>query len=187
MLLEIVQATLNDLDDVMALHKRYHVDSIDARDKPDGFVTTNFTPDQLERLVQAERGITIAKQGGAVVSYAMAASWQFWSEWPFFAYMIQKLPENTFQGKPLSPDTSYQYGPICVDVAVRGTGVFEKVFDASLESMAARFPVMVTFINQINPRSYAAHTRKAHMDTVGTFQYNSNDYYMLACPTGRES
>lgn len=80
-------------------------------------------------------------------------------------------------------ENSYQYGPICIDASVRGTGVFEKIFTASLLSMADRYPIMVTFINTINHRSYAAHTQKASMEMAGTFQYNNNNYYLLACLT----
>lgn len=178
-----MQASVSDIEGIIALHKRYHIDYIDAEDKPNGFVTTNFTAEQLAGLIERENGITIARQNGDVVCYAMAASWQFWAEWPFFAYMIQKLPENRYLDSPLTTDCSYQYGPICVDRSVRGTGVFESVFFASLASMEERFPVMVTFISQANPRSYAAHIRKAGMTTVGAFQYNHKDYYMLACDT----
>lgn len=181
--MEIRQATMADLKEIKELHKKYHVDTIDSNDKPDGFVTTNLSEEQFYDLIVKENGITIATLNGKIVSYAMAASWQFWSEWPLFAYMIEKLPENTFQGQTLSVDNSYQYGPVCVDKSVRGTGVFEKVFQASLKNMAERYPIMVTFINKINPRSYIAHTKKAHMTEVTTFQFNNNNYYMLACPT----
>ena len=181
--MEIRLAELTDIDGIIALHKKYHVSSIAARDKPDGFVTTNFTPEQLHALVQKERGVTIAKDGDTVVSYAMAASWSFWSDWPLFVRMIEKLPAYHFDGKPLCVDTSYQYGPMCVDKAYRHSGLFERVFFSSLHSMTERFSTMVTFINQINPRSYAAHTRKAKMETVCTFEFNDNDYYMLACKT----
>lgn len=181
--MEIMQATMGDLEGVIALHRKYHIDSISADDKPHGFVTTNFTSEQLEALVNKENGITIAKQDGKIVAYAMAASWQFWSAWPFFAHMIEELPKNSFEGQVLSTENSYQYGPICVDTSVRGSGVFEQVFAASLENMSKRYPIMATFINQINHRSYAAHTRKVAMTTVGTFQFNNNDYYMLACAT----
>lgn len=181
--MQISQARLEDLDAVMELHRKYHVDSVADVDKPNGFVTTNFTPAQLENLVVKENGITLARQDGKVISYAMAASWQFWAEWPFFAHMIGELPKNSFKGQPLTVDNSYQYGPICVDATVRGTGVFEAVFAASLQNMSQRFPIMVTFVNQINPRSYAAHKNKANMEAVGTFQFNNNNYYMLACHT----
>lgn len=76
---------------------------------------------------------------------------------------------------------SYQYGPVCVDSAYRNSGVFEQVFTASLANMSSRYPLMATFINQNNPRSYAAHTRKAGMTEIGKFDYNQNHYYLMAC------
>jgi len=174
---------MSHLDGVMELHKQYHISSIRCDDKADGFVTTNFTPEQLNALVEKERGITVAMDGGRIIAYAMAASWQFWSEWPLFAHMIEKLPENAFKGQTLSVNNSYQYGPICVNRQYRGSGVFQKVFFASLADMADRYPIMLTFINRINPRSYAAHTKKVGMEIVCEFQFNQNEYYMLACPT----
>jgi len=83
----------------------------------------------------------------------------------------------------LTRENTYQYGPVCVDRAYRGTGVFEEIFRASLREYAAKYPVMVTFVNQINPRSYAAHTRKAGMREIATFDFNDNHYWMLAIPT----
>ena len=76
-----------------------------------------------------------------------------------------------------------RYGPVCIDKRYRGTGIFEKLFALSLESMANRFPYMVTFINQINPRSYAAHTKKAKMTESGTFDWNNNHYWLMAIQT----
>lgn len=181
--MEIMRAKMSDLDGIIELHKRYHISTIQPDDKPDGFVTTNFTLVQFQALVEKERGITIAKDGDCIVAYAMAASWKFWSEWPLFAHMIETLPETSFCGQGLNTENSYQYGPTCVDKAYRGRGLFKKVFYASLESMKNRYAIMVTFINQVNNRSYAAHTQKVKMRTVCTFQFNNSDYYMLACPT----
>jgi hypothetical protein len=83
----------------------------------------------------------------------------------------------------MTTENSYQYGPICIDKDYRGTGLFEKVFAFSLNSMADRYPYMVTFINQINPRSYAAHNRKGGMTESGKFDWNGNHYWMMAIST----
>jgi hypothetical protein len=181
--MKILRAEMADLEEIMDLHKQYHINSISPEDKPDGFVTTNFTPEQLQALVEKERGIIIAKDENRVIAYAMAASWQFWADWPLFAHMIEKLPENHFRGQVLNAENSYQYGPVCIDKSYRGSGVFEKIFYASLESMMPRYSLMVTFINQINHRSYKAHTQKVKMETVNTFEFNNNNYYMLVCQT----
>ena len=179
----ITQATMDDVEGILSLLKANHISYISEEDKPDGFVTTNFTEAQLEALILKERGVTIAKQDGKVLSFAMAASWDFWEEWPFFANMIEKLPEFSFEGQGLTRENSYQYGPVCVDKSVRGTGVFEQVFYASLASMRERYPIMATFVNHINQRSYAAHTKKVSLSTLGSFPFNQNNYYLMACST----
>ena len=176
-------ATLQDMDGIFALLRKYHRDTIDPADKPDGFVTTQMTHEQMTALIEKENGVTIAEEDGKVLAFALAAPWAFWSEWPLFAYMIEILPQYTFQGITLTTENTYQYGPVCIDKSVRGTGVFEQVFDFSLASMKDRFPIMATFINQINDRSYAAHTRKANMTEVGKFDWGDNHYYMMACVT----
>ncbi|WP_298023464.1 GNAT family N-acetyltransferase [uncultured Dysosmobacter sp.] len=180
------QASLQDMDGIFALLARYHRDTIAPEDKPDGFVTTQMTTEQMTALIEKENGVTIAEKDGRIVAFALAAPWSFWAEWPLFAYMIQILPAYSFHGKALTAESTYQYGPVCVDKSVRGTGVFEEVFAASINSMKDRFPVMVTFINQINGRSYAAHTRKAGMTEVGKFDFNGNHYYMMSCSTDHQ-
>lgn len=179
----ITQATLEDFDGIHALLKANHVDYIKEAEKVNGFVTTNMTDDQLTRLIVEQNGVTIAKESGKVLAFAFAAPWSFWKEWPFFAYMIEHLNGYQFEGKTLTTKNTYQYGPVCLDRSVRGSGTFERVFYASLATMRNRYPIMATFINQINGRSYAAHTRKVPMITAGTFDFNNNHYYLMACST----
>ncbi len=114
----------------------------------------------------------------------MSASWQFWCQWPMFAYMVEHLADATYLGNSLTVDNSYQYGPVCVDKSVRGQGVFEQVFTFALAQMSQRYPFLVTFINQTNGRSFQAHTRKVKLDVIETFSFNHNEYFKLACKTG---
>ena len=181
------QAKLEDIAEVLTLHYRYQVDSINEEDKQDGFITTPFTEQQMVELIEREDGLFLAlNEQHTIIGYAMAASWKYWQRWPMFAHMIKGLPNLTYQGHRLSIDNSYQYGPICVDKSVRGEGVFEGLFEYALAGMAKRFKVLITFINIINPRSYAAHTKKARLDVIQEFEYNSNHYYELACLTARD-
>ncbi|MEJ2489365.1 MAG: GNAT family acetyltransferase [Sulfurovaceae bacterium] len=172
-------ATLDDIDEVLELHYRYQIDSIDEEDKRDGFVTTPFTKEQLTQLISQEQGLFITRKSGKVIAYVMAASWEFWSVWPMFAFMIQDLPNLEYMGQRLSTQNSYQYGPVCIDRSVRGSGVLEDIFDFARDEMSKRYPILVTFINKINPRSYVAHTRKLGLEVIKEFQYNGNNYYEL--------
>lgn len=180
---QLKTATLDDVDEILALHYRYQVDSISDEDKADGFITTAFTEAHLTSLIQNESGLFTASIDGVIVAYAMSASWSFWSQWPMFEFMIKHLDDSDLAGQKITENNSYQYGPVCVDKSVRGLGVFEKVFNFALEEMSIRYPIMVTFINKINTRSYEAHIRKTCLEVINEFDYNNNHYYKLACKT----
>ncbi|WP_413698924.1 GNAT family acetyltransferase [Psychromonas sp. KJ10-10] len=180
---ELRNATLADIEEVLILHYRYQIDSINDEDKADGFITTAFTKEHLQSLIEQENGLFIASIDNKIVAYAMVASWQYWSQWPMFEFMIKHLHDSACLGETITIDNSYQYGPVCVDKSVRGKGAFESVFNFSLTEMSKRYPIMVTFINIINPRSYQAHTSKTPLQVIKEFDFNNNHYYKLACKT----
>ena len=183
--MELKIADFHDIDGIFALHSKYQIDTILEEDKKDGFVTTSFSKEQLADIIEKEQGIFIAVDEGEVVGYVMSASWQYWSAWPIFKVMIEDLPHVSFEGKSLDVHNSYQYGPVCIDKRVRGQGVLEKLFDFALERMQKRYAVLVTFINKINHRSYAAHTRKIGLKVIYEFKFNGNEYYELAFDTSK--
>lgn len=181
--IDLKVASLDDVDEILKLHYKYQVDSISDEDKADGFITTAFTKVHLTGLITREQGLFIACVDNKIVAYAMAASWSFWSQWPMFEFMINHLDDSTVLGQTITADNSYQYGPVCVDKTMRGQGIFEKIFNFSLKHMSKRYPIMVTFINKINPRSFEAHTRKTPLGVIKHFEFNNNFYYKLACQT----
>lgn len=185
LVVELKIAELADLDGVLALHRTYQVDTIDAADRADGFVTTPFSREELTELITREQGLFIARTEEWVLAYAMAASWEFWSAWPMFEHMIKELPKARFMGQVLDTKNSCQYGPICVDKSMRGTGLVQEVFDLARREAGKRFPILVTFVNKKNPRSHAAHVRKLKMTVIREFTYNGNEYYELASDATR--
>lgn len=178
-------AQLEDIEAVLRLHAKYQVDSIKEEDKKDGFVTTAFSKEELSKLIIEEQGLFIAKEGEDVLAYVMAASWEFWSVWPMFAHMIKDLHNLDYLGQTLSVDNSYQYGPICIDKSLRGTEMLADIFDFAREEMAKRYPILVTFVNKINPRSFEAHKRKLGLDVIQEFEYNGNQYYEMVYDTSK--
>lgn len=178
-------AQIKDIEKVLELHFKYQIDSIKQEDKKDGFITTAFTKEQMVDLITLEQGLFIAIENEKIVAYVMSASWKFWSRWPMFAFMMEDLPNLEYLGQKLTVQNSYQYGPVCVDKEYRGSGVLEKIFDFARENMAKRFPILVTFINKINPRSYEAHTKKLKLEVIKEFSYNNNNYYELVYDTSK--
>lgn len=186
--MDVRLARLEDIEGVKALLRKYHRDTISEEDRPDGFVTTAITDEQLTELIEKEQGVTIiaepANEGpDKVLGFCFAAPWEFWSAWPLFRHMMDIIPDYAFEGKPLVLEETYQYGPMCVDRSIRGTGAFQDLFFASLNQFRDRFPIMLTFVNQINKRSENAHNNKAHMETVGTFDFGDNHYFLMCIRT----
>jgi len=180
---QLRNARVEDINAILALHSKYQLSSIKEEDKKDGFVTTAFTSEQLSDIINQEDGIFLCFKEDELVAYVMAASWQYWSAWPMFAYMIDQLHTLEYKGQTLSVDNSYQYGPVCVDKSVRGTDVLPMIFDFAREEMSKKYPILVTFINKINPRSYEAHTRKLGLEVICEFEFNNNNYYELVYDT----
>ena len=178
-------ATISDIPQIEELQKRYHVSFISEEEKKNGFVTTLFTTEQLTELIKQEDGISLACDGDKVIAYAMAGSWQFWSKWPLFQYMIADLQSTQYLGQTLSTENSYQYGPVCIDMAYRGQGVLQALFVHSARQMNRRYPILITFINHVNPRSYKAHTEKVGLEVIKNFTFNGNNYYELGYDTAR--
>ena len=173
-------AEIKDIENILKLHAKYQLATIAEDDKKDGFVTTGFSKEELADIITLEQGIFIA-----VEDDVMSASWAYWSKWPMFAFMIKDLPKLTYLGQTLSVDNSYQYGPVCIDKSVRGSGLLEKLFDFALESMSKRYPILVTFVNKINERSFAAHKRKLGLDVIQEFEFNNNKYYEMVYDTSK--
>ena len=185
MSMECRSATPDDLESVMVLQARYHVDTIREEDRADGFVTTLFSKEQLNQLISEEEGLFILLDSDEVVGYVMCGSWDYWKAWPMFRHMIAGLSDLEYLGQRLSTSNTYQYGPICIDRKYRGTGALEMLFEAARLQMARRFPILITFVNKANPRSVAAHERKLGLDTILEFRYNGKTYLEMAKDTTR--
>ena len=72
-MIELKKATIEEIDDVIALHNKYHIFTILEEDKKDGFVTTAFTYEELKDLIEKEEGLFIAKKDDKVIAYIMSA------------------------------------------------------------------------------------------------------------------
>jgi hypothetical protein len=139
----------------------------------------------LQELIETENGISLACDGSKIVAYAMAGSWQFWSKWPLCQHMIADLPNTEYLSQTLTTENSYQYGPVCIDMAYRGKGVLQELFAYSARQMNPRYRLLITFINHVNARSFKAHTEKIGMDVIKSFTFNGNNYYELGYDTNR--
>ncbi len=175
-------ANESDLDGIVDLQSRNLYANLAPDELAGGFVTTPFTPDLLRQLL-IQTGVLVAESEGQILGYLLAGDWEFFSQWEIFRVMISRLPELNFHDQKITIDNSFQYGPICIDISVRGSQVFPQLFDRMRLVFAPKFPIGITFINKLNQRSIAAHTRKLDLEIIDEFEFNGNLFYTLAFST----
>jgi hypothetical protein len=56
----------------------------------------------------------------------------------------------------------------------------ESDFDGILDLQSRNLYSQLTFINKLNQRSFAAHTRKLNIEIIDEFELNGNSFYTLA-------
>jgi len=176
--IQLEVAKLSDIEGVLDLQKLYLVSNLTEEEKKSGFVTTPFSVEQLTYVINNE-GLFVAKDNIKIIAYVFTESWNFFSQYPIFEYMISLFPKLTFLDFEINTITSFQYGPICIDKKYRGHGLINLLFEFMRLHIVKRYPLSLTFINKINLPSYKAHTEKLKWTVIGEFQFNDNDYYIL--------
>jgi len=173
------QADAGDAAGILKLQARNLVTNLSDEQKKNGFVTTPFTREQLHALIRGD-GLFVIDTDGAINGYAAAAGWDYFKGRPMFGLMIELFQRIDYKGMRITRGNSFQYGPICVDGSLRGTEAFPELFAEMKRTMSKKYEIGTTFINKVNGRSYAAHTKKARLDVINEFDFNGNRYYGLA-------
>lgn len=170
----------SDIAGILALQERYLFRNLNEIEREKGFVTTPFTIPQLEMIIQ-QNGLFVAQTSASeIVGYAFGGSWDYFSQWEIFNFMVSRFPQLSFQGKEITTSNSFQYGPICLHEKYRGTGLLNQLFEEMRISLNERYPISITFINKVNVISEKAHTKKLGWEIIDEFEFNNNTYIGLA-------
>lgn len=172
-------ANTADISKVLKLQSSYLYSNLSENERKEGFVTTPFSIPQLEEVIK-ENGLFVAQnEMGYIVAYAFAASWHYFSQWEIFNYMVSRFPNLSFNGKEITTENSFQYGPVCIDKKYRGTGLLPLLFEEMRLELLKKYPISITFINKINLVSQKAHINKLGWKIIDEFEFNSNHYIGL--------
>lgn len=169
-------ATKQDVDTLAMLERQHLHDEL----RSGGYQLEGqaFTRTELTLLVE-KHWIVLAEMEQRIIGYVIAGHWSFFENWPIYRSLLKQLQRMNADRPRLTSQNSCQYGPIWIDSAHRGQGVFEALVAGIYREVAPRFDYMVTFIADENERSLAAHTRKANMQVTDFFTFADRDYYLL--------
>ena len=176
-------AAESDIEEILDLQSSNLYSNLSPTELADGFVTTPISVEQIETIL-AQEGLFVVEQNNKVVGYAYAGSWDYFSQWDIFPYMLSRLVQIDFYGH-ITSENSFQYGPVCIAKSLRGTIAFPQLFATMRSNLAKKYPIGITFINQINQRSLKAH-QKLNLKIIDEFEFKQNKYYTLAFLTKAE-
>ena len=169
----------SDIEGILALQERNLFANLSEADRRDGFVTTIFTPELIQEFVDVD-GVFVAEHADQIAGYAFGGPWSIYDRWPIFHAMTANFPALRFEGQPLNRENSFQYGPICLDRSVRGSGLLPQLFATVCAAFAPQQLIGTTFINRRNERSMRAHTLKLGLTVIDHFDFNGQSYATLA-------
>ncbi|MEO1341943.1 MAG: GNAT family acetyltransferase [Cyanobacteria bacterium J06635_13] len=174
-------ATESDINAILQLQSTNLYRNLSTAELTEGFVTTPITVEQIKSIL-TQTGLFVVEQWQQVVGYTFAGSWDYFSQWAIFPYMLSRLTQIDFQGQRITTENSFQYGPVCIAKSLRGSGAFPQLFATMRRNLAPKYPLGITFINQINQRSLKAH-QKLNLEIIDEFEFNQGSYYSLAFAT----
>ncbi|MCP3129785.1 GNAT family N-acetyltransferase [Shewanella sp. KJ2020] len=180
--MKIRLATLQDIDLLVKFERKHLNDELASANM--GLQGQAFSHSELTELVQ-HHWIVVAQLEQQIVGYVIAGRWGFFEHWPIYRTILNRLPQLDWHGPKITKANSCQYGPIWVQQAHRGQGVFEALVSEVRRQVAPHFNYMLTFIAEDNERSFAAHSGKAKMQVLDFFTVSARDYYLMVAETQR--
>ena len=154
-----VAASADEIRQILALQEQNLARNISTETlESQGFVTVEHTVELLEKM-NAAVPQTIAKDGAAVVGYALVMTKESRTDIPVLEPMFARLPQINYQGKVLSEYRFYVMGQICIAEAYRGKGVFELLYNGQKKQLTGQYDLCVTEVSARNKRSLKAHQR----------------------------
>lgn len=169
-------ATLQDVDLLAILEKRHLNDELASANM--GLQGQAFSHSELCELVK-HHWVVVAQVEQQIVGYVIAGRWGFFEHWPIYRTLLNRLAQLDWKGAKLTKTNTCQYGPIWIQQAYRGQGIFEALVNEVHRQVAPHFSYMLTFIAEDNERSFAAHSGKAQMQVVDFFTVSARDYYLM--------
>lgn len=149
-------------------------------DTGDGFLSLRYTAEQF-REINRHPGIAVAIRGNTVVGYLCAKDFAYAAGFPIVRALINAAACREIHGIPVSADTAFVYGPVCIARSARGQGVLEGLWKTMRAIVTPEYMLCILFIADGNHRSMRAHLRLG-MQLCGEFTHDEKRFHVLAAP-----
>lgn len=172
------RASAADYPGILVLHRKNLVSNLSPIERKNGFLSIDINEQQIT-TANKDLAVIVAVRDKSVIGYIWGTTQEYNQQFPLLKYMMSLYEETLFQRQPLSSYRSFLYGPVCVAISYRGTGVFQGLFQELLAQVALQYDAGVAFVAKDNLRSLRAHTQKLKMEVLKEFEFNGNFYFLL--------
>jgi ribosomal protein S18 acetylase RimI-like enzyme len=135
----------------------------------EGFVTASYTLDFLRVMHRAHPSV-IAKEGEAVVGYALVATQAVRQHHDLLNGLFNEIDAIIYRGRPIKERNYVVVGQLCVGKGYRAMGLAKSMYDHFRACLSDQFDSCLTDVVQSNVRSLRAH-EKTGFQVVGTLEY----------------
>jgi GNAT superfamily N-acetyltransferase len=174
-----IASTDQHLEQILALQRRNHVDTLSAEEQAaEGFVFAEHNLAVLQRMA-ALSPQAIALVEGRVIGYCLSLPLSLKAEVPSLAPMFEQFGKCVYRGKPLPGYRFIVGGQVCVDRDHRGKGLLARLYGELRHSAAGAYDLCVTEIATRNHVSVRAHERMG-FEAISAYSDACEDWVIVA-------
>jgi hypothetical protein len=180
-------ATAGDVNGIVDLESRYFVDNLDASARAKGFISVLHSPHWFAAAVDAGGMHVAATADGEIAGFIAVTDPpdRSTADLPPIVRAMLDLADNVeVNGKPIAAQRWALRGPVCIDEAFRGCGIYASFNAITGEFYRDRYDIGVVFVAADNPRSLHTTTTKLGARSLAEFEVDSARYHFLAFEFG---
>lgn len=174
----------DDIAALMDLESRYYVGNLDPGERADGFLSILHSAQWFIDTVRAG-GIHVAESDGAVGGFIAITTGPARIDprvGPIIRAVVELAEVLEFRGVPIARQRWAFRGPVLIDSALRGKGVYTAFNDVTRAAYRDRYEVGVLFVAADNARSLHTTTTKLGAQVLAEFEADGRRYHLLAYP-----
>jgi hypothetical protein len=180
-------ANQRDVGGIVDLESRYFIDNLPAAARAKGFISVLHSPQWFAAAVDSGGMHVAATADGDIAGFIAVTDPpdRTAAEVPPIVRAVLDLAEIVaVNGKPIAEQRWALRGPVCIDEAFRGCGMYGAFNAATGKFYRDRYDLGVVFVSADNPRSLHTTTTKLGARSLAEFEVNSARYHFLAFDFG---
>lgn len=176
-------ATRADVSQVMALEARHFVGNLDDTERADGYISILHSQDWFDAAVDSG-GLHVAIDDAAAVRGFIAITPPPTPTHKNPNAIIRAMRDLAevleFRGEPISKQRYAFRGPVLIDKALRGLGLYAEFNEVTRAAYRGQYEIGVLFVAAENERSVHTTTTKLGATSLTVFEVGGALYHFMA-------